>query len=155
MKAIITLTAGLVFSLLGTPTARASEVFPGALQEAAGIECVPVCLMCHTSNPGSATTWQARPLALALYANGASKGDVDSLKAAYKKFEADPANAAAVADVKAGREPGTHMNVCGPVYGCSTHVAQQAAAPRDFSGPLWVVGAVVAGGLLRRRKPRA
>lgn len=115
------------------------------------MQCVPVCLMCHTTNPGTATTW-TKPLALGLFARNMRKGDTASLMAAYKAYAADPANAAAVADIQAGREPGEHLDVCGPTYGCGVHVAKEAAAPRDFTGPLWVVGAVVAGGLLRRRR---
>ena len=152
-----TIAAVLVLSVIGfgsTP-AIASEVFPGALQEAADMQCVPVCLMCHTSNPGNASTW-TKPLALALFGKGMRKGDTASLKTAYKAYAADPANAAAIADIKAGREPGAHVDVCSPIYGCTVHVAKEAAAPRDFTGPLWAVGAMVVAGLLRRRrKPSA
>jgi len=146
---IPTLVLGL--AALWSAPARASEVFPGALQEAADMQCVPVCLMCHTTNPGTATSF-GKPLAGALIGRGLKKGDVNSLKVAYKAYAADPANAAAVADIKAGREPSEHLDVCGPTYGCGAHVAKEAAAPRDFTGPLWIVGAVVAGGLLRRRR---
>jgi hypothetical protein len=72
-----------IFALLGvaalwsTP-AHASEVFPGALQEAADMQCVPVCLMCHTTNPGTVGTW-TKPLGVAMFAAGARKGDTDSL----------------------------------------------------------------------------
>jgi len=148
-------TLVLALAMLRSTTAHASEVFPGALQEAADMQCVPVCLMCHTSNPGTATTW-TKPLAVALFSRGMRKGDTDSLKAAFKAYAADPANAAAIADIKAGREPSAHADVCGPTYGCAVHVAKEAAAPRDFTGPLWAVGAMVAAGLLRRRrKPNA
>jgi MYXO-CTERM domain-containing protein len=145
----------LGFGLFVSTPARASEVFPGALQEAAGMQCVPVCLMCHTTNPGNSTSW-TKQLGVGLRLQGASKGDADSLKAAYRKYAADPANAAALADIKAGREPGAHVDVCGPIYGCAVYVAKEAAAPRDFTGPLWAVGAMVAARLLRRRrKPTA
>jgi len=149
-QAIPALLLGLL--ALSSRQARASEVFPGALQEAADMQCVPLCLMCHTTNPGNATSWPSKPLGPALLPLGLKKGDADSLKAAWKAYAANPANAAAVADVKAGREPGAHLDVCGPSYGCGAHVAKQAALPHDFTGPLWALGAVVAGALLRRRR---
>jgi hypothetical protein len=146
----ISLLLGLA-ALWSTP-AQASEVFPGALQEAAGMQCVPVCLMCHTTNPGTAGTW-TRPLGAALFNGGMRKGDTDSLKRAYKAFAANPANAAAVADIQAGREPGQHVDVCGPIYGCSVPmIAKQPAQPRDYTAALWVVSAVTVGGILRRRR---
>lgn len=149
-RTIPTLVLGL--AALCSTRAHASEVFPGALQEAADMQCVPVCLMCHTTNPGTATSWQTKLLGPSLQLEGLKKGDASSLTVAYKAYAADPANAAAVADIKAGREPREHLDVCGPTYGCGAHVAKEAAMPRDLTGPLWVVGAVVAGGLLRRRR---
>jgi MYXO-CTERM domain-containing protein len=152
---------GLACVTLWEAPAAASEVFPGALQEAADMQCVPLCTMCHTSNPGTATTWPFKLLPKALntqtkMVNGTpvrilKQGNADSLKEAYAAY-AKTASAAELADIKAGREPETHADVCGPTYGCGAHVARQAAAPRDFTGALWVVGAVVAGGLLRRRR---
>ena len=147
----ISLLLGLV-ALWSTP-AQASEVFPGALQEAADMQCVPVCLMCHTTNPGTAGTWAMKPLPVALVQGGMKKGDADSLMKAYRAYAANPANAAAVADIKAGREPGAHVDVCGPTYGCAVPmVAKQPARSRDYTAALWVVSAMVVGGILRRRR---
>jgi MYXO-CTERM domain-containing protein len=148
-KTILTLVVGL--AALWSTRAHASEVFPGALQEAADMQCVPVCTMCHTGTPGI-TTWTMKPLPVALMGTHLVKiGDTDSLKAAYKVFAAT-ADPAMLADIKAGREPGSRADVCGPTYGCGAHVAKEAAAPRDFTGPLWIVGAMVVGGILRRRR---
>jgi len=148
-RTIPALVLGL--TALWSTQARASEVFPGALQEAADMDCVPVCTMCHLGTPGL-TTW-TQPLGLALKGRGLKQRDTDSLKAAYSAYAKDPTTpAAALANVKAGRDPVTGADVCGPTYGCGAHVAKEAAAPRDFTGPLWVVGAMVASVLLRRRR---
>lgn len=147
-----------IFGLLGVAVlwsapAHGSEVFPGALQEAADMQCVPLCLMCHTTNPGNATSWTMKPLGVALLNLGMRKGDADSLKKAYKAYSANQDNAAAVADIKAGREPGQHVDVCGPTYGCSVPmVAKEPARPRDYTAALWVVSSIVVGGILRRRR---
>ena len=147
---------------LSSAPARASEVFPGALQEAADMQCVPLCTMCHTSNPGNAQTWSAKKLpgALATATNAQMEailkpGDAASLRAAYAVYAANPDNAGNVANIKKGIDPQYLTNVCGPTYGCAVRIEKEAAAPRDFSGPLWIVGAVVAGGILRRRRKPA
>mgnify|MGYP001549551493 CR=1 FL=1 len=145
------ISALLVVAALWSTPARASEVFPGALQEAADMQCVPVCLMCHTTNPGTASSWQQKPLGPALFGAGARKGDAESLKKAYQAYAAIPANAGAVSDIKAGREPGLHVDVCGPTYGCGAHVAKTVPSS-DVSAPLWVIGAMIAGSILRRRR---
>jgi MYXO-CTERM domain-containing protein len=139
--------------------ATASEVFPGAIQEAANMQCVPLCTLCHTSNPGNAATWQQKmlPLALAGEADAQMKailkpGDAASLKAAFAAYAKDPTHTANIANIQKGIDPQYGGDICGPTYGCAVHVAKEAAAPRDFTGPLWIVGAVVAGGVLRRRR---
>ena len=63
----------------------------------------------------------------------------------------DPEVARGVAALKDGIDPETGDSLCGPTYGCGAHVAQKAP-PTDFSGPLWALGAVIAGGILRRRR---
>jgi hypothetical protein len=139
--------------------ALASEVFPGAIQEAANMKCVPLCTLCHTSNPGNNSTWQSKTLPLQLVGHGVVAGDADSLKAAWAKFLIDPdpaavppaVRAAIVAQVAAGQDQ-TGADICGPTYGCGAHIAKQQAAPRDLTGPLWIVGAVVIGALRRRTR---
>jgi hypothetical protein len=143
---------------LSPGVSHASPEFPGAILEAADMKCVPVCTLCHTSNPGTATTWQQKALPRALASRGVHEGDADSLKAAWNKYMNDAAvpladRQAVAAAVKAGKDQyGT--DVCGPTYGCGAHIAQHAP-PRDSTAPLWILGAALVGGLLRRRKTEA
>jgi hypothetical protein len=143
--------------------AHASPVFPGALQEAADMECVPLCTMCHTVNPGTAGTW-TQPVGIGV--KGATVpgsnppipilkiGDEESLKAAFKVYSTSPGvDAATLAKIKQGIEPKSGQNVCGPIYGCAIPlVAKHPARSRDYTAALWVVSAMVVGGILRRRR---
>jgi hypothetical protein len=109
--------------------ARAEEEFPGALAEAADMACVPTCLMCHSVNPGTAGSWVNKPLGVALggpvLAGKADGADaVDAFNAAWQKYAANPDNAASVAQIKLGREPGAGQDVCGPKYGCGASFAR-------------------------------
>ena len=111
------------------------------------MECVPLCTMCHFTNPGQANNWQ-KPVGAAVYAPVKMQQDI---KPAYNAWAAMfPADAA---KVKAGIEPLSGEDVCGPTYGCAIPmIAKQPARPRDYTAALWVVGAMVVGGILRRRR---
>jgi hypothetical protein len=142
--------SSIAAAVLAPIPAHASEVFPGAIQEAAGLSCAPSCLLCHTSNPGSITTYMGKPFGAAMAKNGAAPQNTASLKEAYTKYAADTANATGVNRLMSGLDPDYGSPLCDlPTYGCGAHVAKEAP-PKDFSAPLWVIGAVVAGGLLRR-----
>ena len=135
--------------------AQASEEFPGALQEAAGLPCAPSCTLCHGVSPGTANTFMNKILGKTLFNLGmVAPHDTNALKTAYAKYAMDPANAANVALLKEGKDPQTGDNLCGPTYGCGATIAKKAPS-NDLSAPLWVVGAMVLGGLLRRHKRAA
>lgn len=154
LLASITVLAGVAFA---AGRAHASEEFPGALQQAAGMPCTPSCTVCHGKTPGDAGSFTARALPTALIMQGVTPAphDVNFLKTAYAKYAMDPANAATVTALKAGVDPQTGDSLCGPTYGCGAHVAKKTP-PTDFSAPLWVVGAMLTAGILRRRrKPSA
>lgn len=140
ITALVLLTAG---------SALARPEVPGQLQAAANMQCVPLCTMCHATNPGVKSNWAGKPLGGVLFPEINAQVDI---KAHYLSWAADPANAEAAAKIQKGIEPSTNVDVCGPTYGCAVHVAKEAAAPRDFTGPLWALGAVIAGGILRRRR---
>jgi MYXO-CTERM domain-containing protein len=140
--------AGLVLLTAGSALARPEA--PGQLQAAANMQCVPLCTMCHATNPGLKTNF-GKTLGVALLLPILNQTDI---KPAYDAWAM--ANLADAAKVQKGIEPSTNVDVCGPTYGCAVHVAKEAAAPRDFTGPLFALGAVIAGGILRRRrKPSA
>jgi hypothetical protein len=138
---------GLVLLTAGSALAR-PEV-PGQLQEAADMQCVPLCTMCHQTNPGTIDNWMGKPLGGILFGEIKTQTDIT---AHYRSWAADPLNAEAAAKIKKGIEPSTNADVCGPTYGCAVHIAKEVAAPRDFTGPLVALGAVIAGGILRRRR---
>jgi MYXO-CTERM domain-containing protein len=133
--------------------ARAEERFPAAIQDAAGLNCAPSCLLCHTTNPGTATSWAMKGFGVYMGTHGlTAAADTSVVATAYAQYLADPAQAVGAARIQAGLDPDTGLDICiGPTYGCGAHVARKAP-PRDFSAALWALGAVVAGALLRRRK---
>jgi hypothetical protein len=133
-------------------TALASEVFPAVIQEAAGMPCTPSCLLCHTSNPGTILTYQGKPFGKAMKDYGVSIRQEGTVRTAFTKFAA--ANPAAAEGLKLGLDPDDGTSLCGgPTYGCGAHVAKDA--PRDdWSGLLFVAGAMGFGALLRRTKRR-
>ena len=140
LTTLVLLTAG---SALARPEA------PGQLQAAANMQCVPLCTMCHSGNPGTLANWDPANKPVGAPLSGAIQSQTD-IKPAYDKWA--QANQVDAAKVQKGIEPRSGADVCGPIYGCAVHVAKEAAAPRDFTGPLLALGAVIAGGILRRRR---
>jgi hypothetical protein len=147
------LIAGLAV-LTSTGLARAEEPFPGALQEAAGLPCAPSCLICHTTNPGNITSWPTKPFGFFMGTNGVNKTTGEAgVKKAFEMYKADPTKAAGLARLLAGQDPDTGSELCQITYGCGAHIAKDA--PRDdWSGLLFVAGAMGFGALLRRTKRR-
>src|SRR5687767_8066338 len=122
------LLAGTAFCVAGSfvSLAHAEEEFPGALTDAADMECVPTCLMCHTNNPGTIGTY-TKPLGSGLIGTGKLKpgaADIDAFNAAWATYAGVPANEANVALIKRGIEPGAMQDVCGPKYGCGASFAR-------------------------------
>lgn len=142
-------------SLAAWPTAAsASPVFPGAILEAANMPCVPTCLLCHTTNPGTATSWPGNSFGLAMDKAGAQAGDEDSLKAAYATWAADANNAAGVKRLSEGQHPTTGVDVCGPTYGCGATIAAHTRARRTNPESAVAAALAVLAGLLVMRRGR-
>lgn len=136
--------------------ARASKEFPEAIQVAAGMPCAPSCKLCHGQAKGDLASFAAKALSRALSNQGFApkKHDTNFVKQAFAKYKADPNNAEQVQALVQGIDPETGEGLCGPAYGCGAHLAKQTP-PADLTAPLWIVGAMVVGGLLRRHKSSA
>jgi MYXO-CTERM domain-containing protein len=135
--------------------ASAEEPFPAIIAKDANMPCVATCSLCHTTNPGMAGTWAGKKFGVAMFANGATKGVPSSITTAFNKYKGtaatDSTAAAALMALQNGFDPDNGESLCGPTYGCGAHVAKKL--PRsDVSAPLWALGAVIAGGILRRRR---
>jgi len=124
--------------------------------------CTPSCVVCHGKVPGDASSFFARKLPHALAASGGlpppGAAGVATLKSDFATYAAkaatDPEVLRVITALKQGIDPETGDSLCGPTYGCGAHVAKKAP-PSDLSSPLWVVGAMAIGGLLRRRRREA
>ncbi len=148
----LTTGAAVLATFLVAGSAQASEVFPAAIQEAADMSCVPSCLLCHTSNPGSITTFQGKPFGKAMFDNGAQPQQADTLKAAYAKYAM--ANPSVAESLKNGIDPDNQSALCnGPAYGCGARIAKPAPSG-DATVLFWVAGAMLTAGVVRRRRPK-
>jgi hypothetical protein len=134
---------------------RAEEPFPAAMQDAAGLDCTPACLLCHTTNPGEAGTWAGKKFGVYMATHGVTKGSGASAVAnAYNAYKADPAQAQGAMRLANGQDPDTGLDLCvGPTYGCGAHVAAKTP-PNDASALLWIAAAMAVGALVRRTRPR-
>lgn len=143
-------------AVLRTGPAMASQTFPAALQEAAGMPCTPACVVCHGKTPGDGGSFRARKLSRDLLdIKFILPNDTATLKANFATYRDNMLNAAAVAALKDGTDPETGDSLCGPIYGCAVQPVKRAPASESSGGIPWAIGAVVLGGLLRRRRQRS
>jgi hypothetical protein len=139
---------------LVSTSAAAREIYPGAIAEAADMACIPQCTLCHTSNPGTASTWQAKQLPKALLPSINPPATDAGMKAAWAAYAANPVNATAVAAVKAGEDPEYGGNVCNPSYGCGARMARRSERRNDHEVVLWGLLAVLGAAAARSRRRR-
>ena len=154
VRNIVIGSIGLGATWLWPGLAQAEEIFPGVIAQAANMPCAPTCTLCHSSNPGRIDTWPKKKFGLYMGTHGAKMGDKNSIITAFNAYKAEATAGPGLAALQQGLDPDNGTSLCGPTYGCGAHVAKQAP-PSNLSAPLWVVGAMVFGGLLRRRKPTA
>jgi hypothetical protein len=147
LRPLLPSLALIALSVLVTGSALARPEVPGEIQAAANMQCVPLCTLCHLTNPGQKGNWTSKPLGLALSMPIQYQKDIKPAYDAWAQMYPEDAK-----KVQKGIEPSTGADICGPTYGCAVAVDKEAVAPHDFAGPLWALGAVVAGGLLRRRR---
>ncbi|RYZ10157.1 MAG: hypothetical protein EOO73_00850 [Myxococcales bacterium] len=135
--------------------AHAEETFPGALQEEAGLACAPSCTLCHTTNPGNASSWTGKDFGRYMGTHGLTKGSGEGgVKKAYAALKADATMTTSLTRLQAGQDPDTGNELCQITYGCGARIAKET--PRDdWSGLLFVAGAMGFGALLRRTKRRS
>jgi hypothetical protein len=139
--------------------AGASPEYPGALSEAAGMSCVPQCTVCHTTNPGRATT-ALQPFSIAMRGKGLLAGSPGLVAVAFEKLRSDPDTkpedvaryAAMVAALEDDYDPNTGQLACGPTYGCGARVAK--APPKRFDALTWALGALGLVVAVRRAKSK-
>jgi hypothetical protein len=159
MRNLLLGIVGLGVASIWPARAAAEEIFPGVIAKDANMPCAPTCTLCHTSNPGRADTWPGKKFGFFIGTHGAIKGVPSSVTTAFNAYKAtaatDPTVATALMALQNGIDPDNGESLCGATYGCGAHVAKKLP-PSDVSVPLWALGAVIAGGILRRRrKPNA
>src|SRR4051812_4137424 len=76
-RSMLEKVTGLLLVMLLAVHASAEETFPGAIQQAAGIQCAPTCLLCHTEIPGNIGNLK-QPFGLAVLRSGVRPGEPSS-----------------------------------------------------------------------------
>lgn len=149
------LALAVVAALASPRRAQAEEPFPEAVQGAAGLDCVPSCTLCHTTNPGMKGTWVGKAFGRYIASKGIAVAGTppSAVAAAVTTFLSDPEQTLGAARLKSGLDPDTGLSLCGPTYGCGARVAKRAPQD-DWSGLTFVGGAMLFGVLLRRYKRR-
>jgi hypothetical protein len=157
LRSVLVALVGFSAVALSPARARASQEFPGALYEAANMPCVPDCVLCHGVSPGTEETWPTKRLGLFLGTNGAKRHEPDTLKAAFKLYQSNPANSASIAALGLGLDPQTNKDICTPSYGCGATIAHHHASRSPDTAGVVAGGLALLAGLLvmRRRRQRS
>ena len=137
----------------GPTVASASPAFPTALRDAAGLECTPVCSVCHTSDPGTSGT-ASKPFAIAMVEAGLVAADASTVGPAFEELDPDGDG---VPEFEGGTASGT-AGASGNVFPCQAEVRygcgvspKPASSNSSSSGHLLWVGLLALGVGLRRR----
>ncbi|HTM46123.1 MAG TPA: hypothetical protein VL137_14280 [Polyangiaceae bacterium] len=173
-RAILPAVAALAFAgaLVFSRAALASPNFPDVLQKVSGSNCAPSCLLCHSTNPGRATTAAAsmKPFAVSVIGKGgvaaAGKGDAMIRDIFLKMKNGDPATGAPPTDsdmdgMSDFTELGMNINpnpgnadLCEVTYGCGARIAPAPPTSRLalLSSALVAVGLIGLGVRSQRRR---
>lgn len=140
--------------------ALASPEYPGALREATGAPCAPLCTVCHLTMSGGTGT-ALKPFAEAMIDQGLEGEDEALVKAAVQGLKDSPADSDQdgvddISEIADGRDPNAsgEGDVCGPVYGCGARVAPARAAGSLDAEALALTLAALWVTLRRRRHAR-
>jgi hypothetical protein len=169
----------LVGALLVANSAAASKTFPGALEEALGMECPPACTICHRDETGGRNTVIKR-FGIAMMVTGElSAGETDRIPAALAAIQgplcsytfddwdegigeegpcdADGDGVSDVDELRQKRDPnvlGPNDELrCGPDFGCGARVEPRSQPDyvAILAAALTVLGLAIGA---RRRKRR-
>ena len=141
------------------PAARASDVFPGQLQEMLGLDCTPVCTTCHLTQAGGSGTMK-EPFGTYVASLGYPRlvADFAGTMAAAATHDADGDTLFDLDEISANTDPGSIENgqICADArYGCGAQIApgSRGAAPNapDWAG-LWAAAAVAGLLIVKRRR---
>lgn len=140
--------------LLSYPgVASASPAFPTALREAAGLDCTPVCSVCHTTDPGTSGT-ASKPFALAMRDAGLEAGDESTVASAFEVLDPDGDG---VPEFEGGDTSGAAGATGTTAFPCQAEVKYgcgvTSSAPQTPSGTAYLLlaGLLALGVSLRRR----
>jgi MYXO-CTERM domain-containing protein len=142
--------AGITYLLLSYSTvALASPDFPTALRDAAGLDCTPVCSVCHTTEPGTSGT-ASKAFALAMRDAGLEAGDANTVGPAFAVLDPD-GDGVPEFEGTAGETETTDFPCQAEVqYGCGMASAPSPTKP-SRSVHFLLVGLLALGISLRRR----
>lgn len=148
--------SGMLLALAGSASARPE--YPGYLQEAVGMPCVPSCVLCHTDPAGGAerrNIHYAPFWALAkAYEAAKDKSSVDA--SAFLQGDSDGDRKSDFDELKAGESPilPWPAPACVPEYGCNVR-ATPTQAESGVAARVWLLGTVALIALARLQRRRA
>jgi hypothetical protein len=155
-RRLLPLTLLVAAVVVSADPARATPEFPGIVVQTLGLPGITIdppngCTLCHTTDSGGASL---RPFGLLVQQDGAQPYEDATLEAALGEIaQSQPG---LIADIKAGSDPNEDPSVNAlptPSYGC---VQAAGASPITRNGLSLAVGAILALGVIRRRRrPRA
>lgn len=132
-------------SIVAPAEVHASDEFPVELQKAANTACIPACITCHTTEPGTQGTAN-QPFAEAMKANGLIAGDVAKVKPAYDQVVTQQALLPEDDPNKLDLDFPCEADV---LYGCGAHMAPR---PLDTTWA-WILSLVgVSAWVFSRRR---
>jgi hypothetical protein len=162
---------GVGLSLLA-PSARASETYPAAVQDALGLPCAPACVLCHarpegglgTLNGGFGTTIAATGVsirnpggiaaALACIENGVADPTVEPCPYPSDSVpDSDQDGTPDIQELRNAEDPNSTAggSFCGPSYGCGANIAPKAKLDGIASGAALAVAGMLLWTWRRRR----
>lgn len=136
-----------VCSIVAPAEVHASDEFPSELQKAANTACIPACITCHTTEPGTRGTAN-QPFAIAMQAQDPPliAGEPETVKPAYDAVVAQQASLPEDDPNKLDLDFPCEADV---LYGCGAHMAPR---PLDTTWA-WILSLVgVSAWVFSRRR---